>query len=767
LSISSEAERGFRFFKFNSDFEFQRLAYRDYRERTSTSPTVAQLDGLISDPDWWDKPLGPKTAAWYGVKDSINPKRLVRRWRKPEIDTQNRHAGYLELSDKLKAAGLRDWEYDPARMGWASLLFPAHQKAADIARNGDEFGDEDLDSPEAVAVCWDRGKQRHSNCGGFDAYINPKAHNVFLRAVSEPDVRILDGECEWSLPNGDDAKIIEPSNVQGSSIKLPCSSLLIISVGAGKQIVVKLQQAGATAETTVSISDSLVVGVGDSFSSGEGNPDVPAKLRWAIDRSLDWAADGGTITDVVTAGPLRKASGDYFAAQWLDRSCHRSAYSYQLRSAMQLALADPSRAITFLSYACSGAEVNEGLFQPYIGPEKTDSKVRLDPSELAQFPLLLTELCKSYDGSNVLEKPLSPEDEREAEHSHQYHLGGVISDVAYRCAGKPAGQGFKRPIDLLYVSIGGNDLGFSRWILATITSDEFPTAFLPILKDDNAPECLHHEGSCTETRARWARFNSRFGLLREFIDHRLPFSNRGLTPVIMMTYPLPITDQTGSYCPDGNAGSTVWVRSKLRLCLTKQQKGLEVFKTISDFVDSHLNGSIDSLVADKDAHQTERPKWIAVKDYLSGFKGHGFCASKSKELSTRPIPQEPAAGCLTGNQTEAEILAIKKISGKAVQETLYFPLGVGDGISNFWPYDPIFDYQPYAHRARLARTMNEVQFLINQLNGANQTANAAGLLSLKDSAIFGAFHPTAEAHAMFADSFFTESKTILDKKIQP
>lgn len=762
ISVSWEIERGFRYFKYNSDFEFHRLAWRDYREKHPTPakpPTVLQLDELISNPDWWSIDLGPKTAAWYGHSGSIDPVHLIREWRKREIaPAGDRHPGYLELADKIEAAGVKyAWEYHPARMGWASLLFPAHQK------KGSNFQDSDLISSTKVATCWHRGDQRHTNCGDFDSYLNPLGHNVFLRAISDSDTRLLDGECLWTFSGGQGAKFVEPKDVTGSSVSVQCSSDVRLYIPNGKSIAVKLKKSDQESSATVLISDILVVGVGDSFASGEGNPDVPAKLRFISDPNSDWASDGGQITDEATNGPRRKRAGDYFAAQWIDRSCHRSAYSYQLRSAIQLALDDNSRAVTFVSYACSGAEVNEGLFQPYLGVEKTDSKWGREASEKAQFSLLLSEFCNLYDGSKVLTKPLSESAEEQAAKSNidskKYRLGGVVSDVAYRCAQQPPGKGFKRPIDLLYLSIGGNDLGFSRWILATMRDENFPTAFLPILKPDTAPECANHGDSCTTTRGRWARFNARYELLRDFIDHRLQFTNRGALPVLVMTYPLPVTYDATSYCPDGNAGMTVWTRSGLNMCVNGNQDGLPVLKTISEFTERRLNGSIESLAAGSNS----RPAWTAISNYRDRFKGRGFCASRSKEefADTRSIPREPVRGCVDGNGAFDQVTAAGKLSGQAVQETLYYPVGAGD--SGFLPFEPVFDYLPYGHRTRLVRTMNETQILINQLNGETQAQNAAGILSLKDSAVFGAFHPIAEAHAIFADSFFEESKKILSR----
>lgn len=47
------------------------------------------------------------------------------------------------------------------------------------------------------------------------------------------------------------------------------------------------------------------------------------------------------------------------AARWLDLRCHRSMYSYQFKTALQMALQNPREAVTYLSYSCSGATTGE------------------------------------------------------------------------------------------------------------------------------------------------------------------------------------------------------------------------------------------------------------------------------------------------------------------------------------------------------------------------------------------------------------------------
>jgi lysophospholipase L1-like esterase len=84
-----------------------------------------------------------------------------------------------------------------------------------------------------------------------------------------------------------------------------------------------------SARASVTLRDILIVSIGDSFASGEGNPD---KTR----------ADPGGV-------------------KWIDDRCHRSAWAGPARAALILEKADPKTAVTFISFACTGASIKQGL----------------------------------------------------------------------------------------------------------------------------------------------------------------------------------------------------------------------------------------------------------------------------------------------------------------------------------------------------------------------------------------------------------------------
>jgi hypothetical protein len=111
-----------------------------------------------------------------------------------------------------------------------------------------------------------------------------------------------------------------------------CRALLHVR-GEGKHRIEV--RAGVRSEVAaVEIDDRLVVALGDSVASGEGNPGR--------------------------------------RGQWLDAPCHRSSTAGFEQAARLVAEAMTRRSITFVSLACSGAAIDKGLLGPYAGvaPER-------------------------------------------------------------------------------------------------------------------------------------------------------------------------------------------------------------------------------------------------------------------------------------------------------------------------------------------------------------------------------------------------------------
>jgi lysophospholipase L1-like esterase len=134
-----------------------------------------------------------------------------------------------------------------------------------------------------------------------------------------------------------------------------------------------------TTSTTIQVKDVLIVSIGDSYASGEGNPVVPGII------SPEWAFSPDPAMNTQNA------------------DAHRSTISGPAQFALQLQQANPHEAVTFVSVANSGASIAQGLLGPMtsIG----DSSVQL-PAEIAEVKQIIgnrhiDDLTLSVGGNDV------------------------------------------------------------------------------------------------------------------------------------------------------------------------------------------------------------------------------------------------------------------------------------------------------------------------------------------------------------------------------
>src|SRR5207342_1984791 len=209
---------------------------------------------------------------------------------------------------------------------------------------------------------------------------------------------------------------------------------------SGVSVRVKLPDGRELAENDVVVEDLFIVALGDSFASGESNPDRPVQFSPARELVYDpivltaqaeprpiakaamprfgLASDEAynpkvlprRFMDDEAAGRFHKLSSPEFAAafekasaRWLSRDCHRSQYGYPFRVAIELALENRHRSVTLASFTCSGAEVAEGLFldmDPREGAgEIPGGKVR---AQLDQLSDLLCRGARSQSATYAL-----------------------------------------------------------------------------------------------------------------------------------------------------------------------------------------------------------------------------------------------------------------------------------------------------------------------------------------------------------------------------
>lgn len=159
--------------------------------------------------------------------------------------------------------------------------------------------------------------------------------------------------CIWSLTKATNETIFSGAST--------CTESPPIPVVLGESYELRAVRTGDLQSVSVSVKPRrhLIVAIGDSFASGEGNPDYPAVFRkYKNQPPHDWAVN----KRYPVAGLNIKS------AQWLDTDCHRSLLSWPALYALRRALASPDTVVQFASFACSGAEVIDGFLLPQRNP---------------------------------------------------------------------------------------------------------------------------------------------------------------------------------------------------------------------------------------------------------------------------------------------------------------------------------------------------------------------------------------------------------------
>ncbi len=172
--------------------------------------------------------------------------------------------------------------------------------------------------------------------------INPSSWRVNLTADTCPSDRAV----QWAVDG----------HIAGEG----CKSAVFLSAAPHRVSVI---YNGAASETeSVTPKDWLIAVIGDSYGSGEGNPDVPLKsLRFRRDKP----------------------------SRWQDKQCHRSARAGAALAAARIEKADAHSSVTLLHLSCSGATIEAGLRGSHSGQRPDDNKHRKKKPQVNELRELL------------------------------------------------------------------------------------------------------------------------------------------------------------------------------------------------------------------------------------------------------------------------------------------------------------------------------------------------------------------------------------------
>lgn len=683
-----EVENPYRFFKRSSSFEMHEKAFLAVRGPAG-------------------QPL-PQNILW----------RVERKLNDPDCKDPSSPASCLDTA----RAG-----FERSRLGWASQTVEVNC----YDRNA---------RPRRYMVTCDR---QYSWGTAKEDYVLPDAHTVVMQIAPEHLAAAGTGDCVWTW---------QPRKPGGAAEtkRQACNAKLVIKrvpyaldrTVSGVSVKVQLPNGTQLADPAVTVEDVFVVAMGDSFASGESNPDRPvtfsASREMVYDpvntrddvafRSIDThkygiasANDGinpkslpKRLLDDEVKGLIYKPTSTEFLdafdrrrAQWLSADCHRSQYGYPFRVSIGMALENRHRAVTFVSLACSGADIVEGLFAERDAREQITGP-NAQKKVVAQLDQLSDLICRNGAAGRT----------RSVSYRLPVYSSGStsIGEQTFTKQWCPP-ENRKRPIDVVLLSIGGNDVGFGPLVAYAMTESAADLAPIVGLVGHE----LRFAPNVSEVYLRV--LDRRMRAVKDALSDGF-----GIDPsrVLQNAYEPIQFDETGNVC-GSQPTLGLDVHPKLRY---SRDRTLEV----SNFV-RELQGKLECMT---DGRKAGCPSGLAtgagtgfhlITDHVAEFAKRGVCARD---------PQKALVDQVNMN--------IPRLAHTTDEWVPYSPSGV----------------LPYAHHWRLARNPNDT-FLAG--NTHREGISPFDDLQPAYAALYsGAFHPSAEGHSIVADHVLRHVNELLEKR---
>src|SRR5215813_1105735 len=275
--------------------------------------------------------------------------------------------------------------------------------------------------------------------GVEESYLRPKDLRITLAVKLPADFG--NAKCTWTIGAGEEAKTVPDRDCYNfvNDQRVTPSKATVVSVTA-------LSDSGASVQASITVAprDVLIVGLGDSTASGEGNPTKPVALndngfcfRRVLLRDRDrfflpGRARANVVADCPLPGENRDQRDEWEAAnaEWQFAPCHLSLYSYQARTALELAIENPAVSVTYYPLGCTGATIRQGLLGPQSARERPKRGTQIFPRTVRGQIDQLTA-----------------------------YLGGTGNNPA------------RRP-DLIFLTVGGNDLKFSGLVADLLVAND-------------------------------------------------------------------------------------------------------------------------------------------------------------------------------------------------------------------------------------------------------------------------------------------------------
>jgi len=432
-------------------------------------------------------------------------------------------------------------------------------------------------------LCVDNAGKLMSTCdrdGVSENYLSPRDHRIGLALSGTAPAGAV---CAWSFDDGDGPV------TQNSA---PCEDEVPLRVRSGRTTVatVDIPLGDGTAQRVVAeiaVRDLLIAGLGDSIAAGEGNPDRAVRLEGGFCYRRFLTGGGSQYYRPGRAGynddrscengaSSSTAASDWarHGARWMNPLCHRSLYSYQLRTALALAVEQQHLAVTFVPLACTGATVESGMF-------------RSQAADDCPWVTGIDRCSGSSPGQFVELKDLMAAARR---------------------------QDPQRTLDMVLLTIGANDINFAG-LLANVIVDAATERLL-----------LRQGGAIASVQDSQKALDD--DLPDEFARLRLglkPFVDGNLARVVFVSYANPAMQAENKPCPGGRDGLDVHPAFGA---------DSERLRAAAEFVDTRFLPKIKLLATcegNKACRDPLTDRMTFVDAHQAAFDQHGMCVHASDD----------------------------------------------------------------------------------------------------------------------------------------
>jgi hypothetical protein len=426
-------------------------------------------------------------------------------------------------------------------------------------------------------LCLDKSGELLDTCerdGVRENYLAPRDHpvGVMISGPLPPGAN-----CVWNFDDGD-------GPVKQNTA--PCDQEVRIRARSGRTTVatVDIPLGDGTAQrvtTEIAVRDALIAGLGDSIAAGEGNPDKAVELEGGFCFKRFLRGGGSQYFRPSRAGygddrscengpssPSAAIDWARHGARWMNPACHRSLYSYQVRTALALAIEQPHLAVTLVPLACTGATIGAGMF---AGQRADDC------------PWVVgIESCSGTAPAQFAE------------------LKDVMA-AAHR-------QDPNRNLDLVLLTVGANDVNFAGLVANVIV-------------DATTERLLLREGGSIvgvpdAQKALDQDFPDEFAQLRIALK---PYVGGNLARVVFVSYGNPAMQAVNMPCPGGRDGLDVHPAFGA---------DAERLRATAEFVDTKFLPRIKMLATcdgNKACHDPTTEHMTFVDGHQAAFASHGMC----------------------------------------------------------------------------------------------------------------------------------------------